>query len=193
MFTQNQITGQSDKLTLKQKWRQEKQLLKQEKNHLIMPTLLLFALVFMFLFGTSDLSANCGEAPECYQIDSQGNEILEFYATPPTAYDWNINKVDMDKLARAVARHETGGCTLGYGAEYNNCFGIKNGNTAPCKKIGRNRMCIYEHPDESYVAFKIIWNKWYKGLPTLHMAKRWSGNDNAHAWKRNVLSFYHQS
>lgn len=106
--------------------------------------------------------------------------------------------------------HETKNCKLGYGAEYNNCFGVKNGNTAPCpikevrtedergnftvqyiQQVGRNRMCIYEKPEDSYEAFKIIWRRWYDGLPTLAKAKRWSGNDRAEAWLRNVLHHYH--
>lgn len=75
---------------------------------------------------------------------------------------------------------------------YNNCHGIKNGNTAPCKRIGRNRMCIYDHPSESYQAFKKIWSKWYKTLPTLEMAKRYSGSHNAVSWKNNTTQFYYE-
>lgn len=97
---------------------------------------------------------------------------------------------DLDKLAKAVARFETGDCTLGYGAEYNNCFGIKNGNTAPCKRIGRNRMCIYDAPQESYDAFKIIWKRWYDSFPSIEQARRWSGNHNAENWVYNVKRFY---
>ena len=68
---------------------------------------------------------------------------------------------DLDRLARAVAMAETNNCTKGYGKEYSNCFGIRNGNTAPCPKIGRNKMCIYEKPEDSYIAFKKIWQRWY--------------------------------
>ena len=113
-----------------------------------------------------------------------------FNLTPPTEHNWQI--YDIDRLAKAVARHETGNCTLGYGKEYNNCFGIKNGNTAPCKKIGRNRMCIYNTPQDSYVAFKKIWSRWYSGMPTLQKARKWSGNDNAVAWYNNVTNFYNE-
>lgn len=93
-------------------------------------------------------------------------------------------------LAHAVARHETHSCTKGYGKEYSNCFGLKNGNTAPCPKIGRNRMCIYDHSDESYQAFYKIWSKWYGGMPDIEMARKYSGNDRAGIWLANVTAFY---
>lgn len=100
-------------------------------------------------------------------------------------------QVDLDKLAYAVAKHETASCTKGYGAEYNNCIGLKNGSIAPCKKIGRNRMCIYDTPEESLEAFKKVWVEGYGGgLPTLRMAQVYSGNDRAETWRKNVLLFY---
>ena len=99
---------------------------------------------------------------------------------------------DINALAKAVARHETASCTKGYGAEYNNCFGIKWGRTAPCDKVGRNKMCIYDDPQESYEAFKKIWSTWYGELPTLEAARRYSGNDRAETWRNNVITFYHE-
>lgn len=95
----------------------------------------------------------------------------------------------LDKVAYAVAMAETHNCTAkgSYGVMYNNCFGIKNGNTAPCPKVGRNRMCIYEKPEDSYVAFKKIWTTWYGGgLPTRKAAARWTGNDSPDSWLKNV-------
>lgn len=97
---------------------------------------------------------------------------------------------DIDKLAKAVAMHETADCTTGIGPEYNNCFGIKNGGTAPCPQIGRSNFCIYQDPQESYEAFKKIWSTWYGELPTYEMADKWSGKDRAAAWQANVLHFY---
>lgn len=114
----------------------------------------------------------------------------------------NENKeenLDYYKLAYAVGRHETGNCKLGYGKMYNNCVGMKSGNTAPCptkngkKQIGRNNMCIYDDPKQSYDAFVIVWKRWYKGLPNLEKSKRYSGNDRAEIWMRNVLQFYRES
>lgn len=99
---------------------------------------------------------------------------------------------DLDKLAKAVAIAETGNCTKWYGKEYNNCFGIKNGNTAPCPKIGRSKMCIYEKPEDSYEAFKIIWGKWYKWPPNLRTARRWTWNDNATRWLSHVNLHYYK-
>ena len=99
---------------------------------------------------------------------------------------------NLDILAKAVARHETASCTKGYGKEYNNCFGIKWGNTAPCDNVGRNKMCIYDHPDESYEAFKKIWSTWYGQMPTLKTAQIYSGNDRAITWLNNVTNFYYE-
>lgn len=99
---------------------------------------------------------------------------------------------DLDKLARAVAMAETGNCTKWYGKTYNNCFGIKSGRTAPCPKVGRNRMCIYEKPEDSYIAFKKIWSKWYAWKPNLKMAQRWTWHDNAVRWLYNVNHHYNK-
>lgn len=87
---------------------------------------------------------------------------------------------------------ETNNCEKGYGKTYNNCFGIKNGNTAPCKKIGKSRMCIYEKPEESYEAFKIIWSKWYGEFPTYASAKKWTANDTPYDWLKNVVYYYNE-
>jgi len=35
-------------------------------------------------------------------------------------------------------------------------------------------MCKFKTKEESYEAFKIIWQKWYGELPNYEMAKRWS-------------------
>lgn len=99
----------------------------------------------------------------------------------------------MDKLSRAVAQQETANCTLWYWAQYNNCFGIKNGRTAPCVSVWVNRMCIYNTPEESYLAFNKIWTQTnYKWMPTLEKARVWSGNDRAEHWLNNVLYFYNK-
>lgn len=102
-----------------------------------------------------------------------------------------VKGFDIDKLARAVAQWETTNCTKGIGPKYKNCFGIKNGSISPCNKKASGGMCIYNHPSESYIAFKKIWKVGYGNkFPTLAMAKKWSGNDNAPGWIENVTKFY---
>lgn len=98
---------------------------------------------------------------------------------------------DLDKLAYAVAMAETHNCTKGYGITYKNCFGIKNGNTAPCPKIGRNNMCIYDDPQQSYEAFKAIWVRWYGEYPTIEDARRWTGGNGVN-WLKNISFYYNQ-
>jgi hypothetical protein len=103
------------------------------------------------------------------------------------------NKSEIDKIAYAVAMAETGGCKLGYGKIYNNCVGLKNGKIAPCKKIGKNKMCIYDKPEESIEAFKKVWIIGYGGgFPTKRMAEVYSGNDHADTWLKNVTYYFNQ-
>lgn len=101
-------------------------------------------------------------------------------------------KVDMKKLAKAIAMAETLDCTKWYWKQYNNCFGIKNGNTAPCKKVGRNRMCIYDKKEDSYKAFEKVWTTWYKTFPTPKQASIWTGADHADTWLKNVEHHYNK-
>ncbi len=100
---------------------------------------------------------------------------------------------DLDKFAKAVARHETASCTKWFGKEYNNCFWIKNWRIAPCKKIWRMRMCIYDTPEESYEAFKKIWKEWYGNkFPSYRAVQIYSWNDRANIWYANVKKFYNE-
>ena len=98
---------------------------------------------------------------------------------------------NIDKLAYAVAMAETHNCTKWYWKMYNNCFWIKNWNTAPCEKIWKNRMCIYNSPKESYEAFKIIWGKWYKTFPSRTLASRWTWADRVDTWLQHVTHYYY--
>lgn len=108
----------------------------------------------------------------------------------PEPQNLDKNTFDIDRLAKAVAMHETADCKKWTWIKYDNCFWIRNGNTAPCKKTSTWGFCIYDTPSESYEAFKKIWSKNYGWLPTLEMAKRWSWNDRPEAWRNNVLYFY---
>lgn len=115
---------------------------------------------------------------------------LKKFSTPSIK---SSNYVDLDKLAIAVATAETGNCTKGYGVQYGNCFGIKNGGIAPCKRTGRNRMCIYNNTKESFTAFKAIWSKGYKGeFPTIRHAEVWTGKDRASTWLATVQKTYNK-
>jgi hypothetical protein len=128
---------------------------------------------------------------EEYNLDSNGREIFgyqlikdinesEYHKKP-------YNLLDLDKLAYAVAMHETKNCGLNYGSSaVNNCFGIM---TWP---NGKRRFKHYSNPSESYADFKRIWTAYYKGFPTIAKAKKWSGNDRASAWLRNVNHYYYE-
>lgn len=132
-------------------------------------------------------------AMEYYAVDEHGNSLYwPYLLSTISEYQEPWQLLDLDRLAKAVARHETASCTKGYGKEYNNCHGIKNGNTAPCPKIGRNRMCIYSDPKDSYDAFKKIWSTHYKTFPTLRMAEIYSGKDQSVDWLNNVTKFYNE-
>lgn len=100
---------------------------------------------------------------------------------------------DPVKFSKAVAKQETASGTKWYWKEYNNLVGMKNGRIAPCKKIGRNRMCIYDTPEESLVAFRKVWEVGYGNkFPTLRMAQVYSWNDRAWIWLANVTKFYNE-
>ena len=53
-------------------------------------------------------------------------------------------------------------------------------------------MCIYEKPEDSYVAFKKVWSTWYKTFPNRKMATRWTGADNADRWLSHVSLYYNK-
>ena len=101
------------------------------------------------------------------------------------------NFFDIDKLAFAVSMAETWNCSQWIWPKYNNCFGIKNWNTAPCEKVWVNNMCIYNTPEESFEAFKKIWVAVYGGkYPTYNDAVRWTGNDKPDNWLYIVKTYY---
>lgn len=99
-------------------------------------------------------------------------------------------KFNINKLAYAVAMQETKDCTLWYAKTHNNCFWIKHWNTVPCPWVPKMAMCKFKTKEESYEAFKIIWIKWYWGLPNYEKAKRWSWDDRAGIWLNSVTWFY---
>jgi len=97
--------------------------------------------------------------------------------------------VDMDKLAWAVAMHETKNCTARNavtGRARNNCHGIMSWPN------GQRTQRTYPNIQASHDAFKELWVRAYGGrLPTMQDARKYSGNDQAAAWHANVHAFYH--
>jgi len=110
----------------------------------------------------------------------------------PIVQQWQ-KPFNIEHLAWSVAWAETNHCTKWYWLSYNNCFGIKNWNTAQCPKVGINRMCIYERPEDSYEAFKNIRSTRYKGFPNINKAAKRTGNDHAATRLKNVNYFYYNN
>lgn len=129
------------------------------------------------------------EAYEELKEETENKETFDDYSEEMKAE--HKDALDLDKLAYAVAMAETHDCTKGYGATHNNCFGIKNANTAPCD-WPKMVMCRYNDPSESYEAFKKIWWKWYKKFPDRSLAVRWTGNDRADSWLEHVTHYYNK-
>jgi len=89
--------------------------------------------------------------------------------------------VDLDRLARAVALHETVGCTRGVGLTHNNCHGIRQ----------NGEWVYFPSFAASTVSFKKNWLKHYGNhFPTFDDAVKYSGGDRADAWLKNVTKFY---
>ena len=96
-----------------------------------------------------------------------------------------ITEHPLDKLAKAVAMHETHDCVDDTNfTRVNNCFGIRKWNG---KKLVPAR---YDTKKEAYDDFKEIWGRMYgTTIPTIEDSIKWSGGDRAVAWRTNVLWF----
>lgn len=163
-----------------QKLIKEREAFKKEKNQLIMPIMVLLTIIYNLMFGVADLSAHNFDFGNVLRQSQKAHSDVK----------WSL--VDIDKLAYAVSEAETSNCRVGYGIQYNNCFGIKGGSIVKCK-TGRNRMCIFNSKEESFDAFKKIWSKGYGGrYPTLLDAEYWTGKDNARDWLRIVNYYYNK-
>lgn len=99
---------------------------------------------------------------------------------------------DIDKLAKAVAMAETSWFKKWYWLSHNNGQWIKHWNTVYCPWVPKMAMCKFKTQQESNRAFVTIWEKRYKWFPTLSMAKKWTGEDNAEDWLR-IVKFYYYS
>lgn len=94
--------------------------------------------------------------------------------------------LDLDKLSKAVAVAETGGCKDGTAKKRNNCHGIM------CWPQGKRTPCYFKSQAESHKRFKEIWAKSYKRFPDYNLAKKYTGNDHTETWLRNVTIAYNQ-
>ncbi len=89
---------------------------------------------------------------------------------------------DLYYLSRAVARHETAGCRLGYGKTHNNCHGI----------LSNGKPILFETEADSHKYFYGLWKNYYKEFPDDRLARRYSGNDRSEAWLKNVTFYYNK-
>lgn len=55
---------------------------------------------------------------------------------------------------------------------------------------GKRKLKVYSSKEESYSDFKKIWLKSYKTFPNRAMAVKWTGNDDADTWLKNVKAHY---
>jgi hypothetical protein len=92
---------------------------------------------------------------------------------------------DLDRLAYAVAMHETANCTVWTG-KVNNCHGMLirvNGKRVPI---------VYKSKQESYEAFKKLWVRRYGGCPDMAKAIKYSGSDRPQEWLYNVNHYLYE-
>lgn len=57
-------------------------------------------------------------------------------------------------------------------------------------KKGNRSPRYFKAKEESFEAFKKIWEKSYKKFPDKSLAVKWTGNDNATTWLKNVTTYY---
>ncbi len=97
----------------------------------------------------------------------------------------DMENYDLNCLADAVAVAETNYCQAGSGLSRNNCFGIMAWTSE-----GKRYLKSYPTNEGSFDDFKRIWSKHYDTYPTMSLAIKWTGNDNAQTWLSNVNNAY---
>lgn len=97
------------------------------------------------------------------------------------------SRVDLDKLAHAVAHAESGDCKSKLSKKTNNCHSIMTWAT------GTRQLKKFASKEQSYAAFKSLWARGYKVYPTLSAAKKYTGGDKAKEWLAIVNLFYNQT
>ena len=170
----------------------------ENKNRYQEPTKweLLFEKVFSFLRDTILFFVIAAMLTGLFFLfTSEANAITLVFKQPLFDYsqlpeqnlvlDFGDKKTAMDKLALAVAMHETHNCQdVTNFTKWNNCHGIR---TWDGNKLRPRR---YATIQDSHEDFKEIWGRMYgTTTPTKANAIRWSGNDNATAWLDNVTYF----
>mgnify|MGYP000316899234 CR=1 FL=1 len=96
---------------------------------------------------------------------------------PPQAI---AKKVDIKKLAHAVAVAETSNCTRGTGVSLNNCHGITS-----CKG-GKCSPRPFASTQESFQTFEKLWlEKYGDRFPTINDARRYTATDGE--WWLNTV------
>lgn len=91
----------------------------------------------------------------------------------------------LDKLAYAVALHETNDCKLWTG-RVNNCHWM-------LIRVGGKRVpIVYKSKQESYEAFKKLWVRRYGGCPDMAKAIKYSWSDRPQEWLENVNHYLYE-
>jgi len=91
---------------------------------------------------------------------------------------------DVSRLCRAIAEHETHNCRDGGNSvAVNNCHGFRVAG----------KFLPFKDKADSYAKCERLWmsGAYSGGLPTLADAKKYSGNDRATTWQKNVTHFYY--
>ena len=137
-----------------------------------------FFFLFLLTIGIG-LSTKAFAAESCELPVYTAQTMCEFAA------ELHKQPVDLDALAYAIARQETGGCTTGVGASKNNCFGIRQ----------NHEYVTFASPEESHRYFKKMWtnSRYYAGtFPTCAEARIYK-DPNITGWMTNVIRFYHSA
>lgn len=99
------------------------------------------------------------------------------------------DRIDYDKLFKAVSQAESGGCKSAVATRTNNCVSIMGW------KNGKRYIRKFASIEDNKKAFIALWKKSYKTLPNLQLAKCYtngckSQGERPEAWLNTVLHYY---
>ena len=97
-----------------------------------------------------------------------------------------VKDLDRLTLVRAIAYQETSNCTKGVALTHNNCFGTMTWKT------GNREFRRFENNQAGYDYTYGLIERMYDGLSLKEMAVKYSGNDRADHWHKNVLHWYNK-